>query len=195
MNRIVFAGLAAFAAAHAAHASFIQGSPIATSIGGEVSIEFLSQDAGATGSLYFLAVERAGVITYQASTDGKNLGRFLFSNHGTPAGTMLSLGLFDAGDILHLAYRITHGAGAAKKGDVIRTDVSGGWDYFHKQQVISGPPVFSTVIGMEDIKNRSQSDWDYNDVVFALHAVPEPGTLALAATGCAMLRSRRRRDS
>jgi hypothetical protein len=56
----------------------------------------------------------------------------------------------------------------------------------------------TALIWMEDLANKQQTDWDYNDSVIALHdvlvsfgsdssqsAVPEPGTICLLASGLA----------
>lgn len=186
----------------AACASIDIGSLPQTPFAGRVIAEFVSSDAGATGSLYYLGAEAAGgdAITYASSTDANGLGRYLFSNKGTAVGFGVDLGLIDAGVTLHFAYLITHTNAHAKKGDVIRTDVAGDLTYVALSAGVEGDGVWSRV-HIEDTKGR-KSDLDYNDLTISLRfdsssagtdSVPAPGGAALAAIGllCGVARRRR----
>lgn len=75
----------------------------------------------------------------------------------------------------------------------------------------NGGGIRSQLIWLEDLSNKQQSDWDYNDSVLALHnidvlfphggggldssAVPEPATLTLLASGLAAGLIRRMKKS
>lgn len=178
----------------AASAGVMVDNPVALTATSDVSVRFVSSDAGAKGSLYFLGHELNEVITYAASSDAHNLGSFLFSNHGTSAGTTVHLGTFDNGAILHFAYLITNGVSVAPTGTLIRSDLIGDLAY------LSGASMFNfddgpfVRIGLEDIKNPHKSDWDHNDVIFDVIAapVPAPGTIALATIALAVATPRRR---
>ena len=165
--------------------------PFALQSPSEVSVSFESQSAGARGNLYFLGAEdSSGDITYAASTDANNLGQFLFQNHGTANGFTVDLGVFDAGDVMHFAYLVTNGSGGAPTGSLFRTDVNADLDYVGLTQISSE----ITRIGLEDIRNPAQSDWDHNDVVFNVVArsVPAPGPAALASAAFLIAGLRRR---
>lgn len=166
---------------------------------GDVSISFLSQSAGAKGSLYFLGSESAGTITYATSSDSKNLGLFLFSNKGTASGSTVGLGSFDAGVRLHFAYLITSGVSVAPTGQVSRTDVVGDLLYFGLESMGFEGGMYQETLGIEDIKSAS-SDYDYNDAMFRIFvtpsslSVPEPGTISLACLAAGGVGVRRRRN-
>lgn len=180
-----------------AMASMASGSLFQTPAAGDVSVSFLSQSAGAAGSLYFLGYESAGTITYAASSDSKNLGQFLFSNKGTLPGSMVSLGSFDAGARLHFAYLITNGVSVAPTGQVSRTDVAGDLLYFGLGGMDFEDGKYRETLGIEDIKSAS-SDFDYNDAKFRIFvtpgslSVPAPGPVALACFAFGFFGVRRR---
>lgn len=154
---------------------------------GEVTATFLSSSAGATGSLYFLGHKGSGdeAITYAASTDAFGLGQFVFSNKGTPANTGVGLGQFNAGDSLFFAYIITKGSGNAQKDSFARNDLAADVDFFRTNSSVATDYGSYSIIGVEDIFLRNKSDFDYNDMLFALRvdAVPTPGAGLLAAMG------------
>jgi len=164
---------------------------------GTVVAEFLNSNAGATGSLYFVGHKGSGEgsITYATSSDAFGLGQFLFSNKGTPAGTGVGLGQFNAGDSLYFAYIITKGSGGAAKGSMARNDLLGDVDFFKTLSFGLTDDGARSVVGVEDIFNRPKSDWDYNDMTFALSvsSVPTPGAGLLAAMGGAVACRRKRR--
>ena len=196
-NARIIVALAASAAgaASSARASAIVGEPIEVSEAGSVSISFVSQSAGARGHLYFLGVERGGSITEAASSDSRNLGRFLFSNHDTSAGDSAALGDFLAGDILHFAYRIDKGASRAKTNDVFNTSVEDDRQYFAlSSPVQTEAGGWERDLFIEDIRVERNSDLDYNDAVFRLsfEPVPTPGAGALAMTALGIATRRRR---
>ncbi len=160
-----------------------------------VNVSFVSQSAGATGSLYFLGWEPEGIdtIEYAASSDFNILGTHLMSNHGTPFGTSVDVGTFGAGT-LHFAYLITDGVSVAPTGSLFRTDVSGDEVYFASEMTAVTPQVYT--FGLEDIRNPSQSDWDYNDLVVQVSAapIPAPGATVIGLASVLVLgRVRRRR--
>ena len=159
-----------------------------------VSVSFVSQSAGWTGSLYLSGVERNGVVLDVESTDSKDAGQYIFDNHGTAAGATVEVGEFLAGDVLHFDYVVFKGK---KHKDRVRyileSDDSAEAIQFAAGATVESDGVFVTRLGIEDIVGNN-SDWDYNDLVVDVLAtsVPTSGTaaLALAAVG---LTARRRR--
>lgn len=161
-------------------------------------VEFVSSNAGARGSLYFLGWQLGDApITYAASTDGFGLGRFLFSNKNTASGYGVDLGSIGQGATLHFAYIITSGVRVAPTGQVIRSDLSDDLLYFGLIADASDDRGPYTRIGVEDIKSV-RSDFDYNDLMFDVLAcqadndVPTPGGVVLGALGLVVLAQRRR---
>ncbi len=171
-----------------ANGSMITGAVYQTTHEGTVEVSFVSQDAGATGKLYFLGSEASGTISYAASSDANNLGQYIFQNHGTSAGTTVPLGSFASGVNLLFAYKVTAGVNVAPTGTVFRMDVPGDLVYFG-QEVLSNTSTGSTTrMWLEDIKNPAQSDWDYNDLAFNVTnayvaPAPAPGAWAIALIG------------
>ena len=166
---------------------------------GRASISFVSYDAGATGKLYYLGDESTGAVSYAASNDSNNLGKYLFTNKTATYGESQELGLFTGGTKLHFAYKITAGGGNAPTGTISRTDLSSDLLYFDLGSAQINNGVYSFAFNVEDIKNPSYSDFDYNDAMFTLtiepHSVPSPGSIALmccAATFAAVRRRDRR---
>lgn len=160
-----------------------------------VSIEFVSQRAGATGSLYFVGVERDGIVMPQPDSDDRGLGQFMFSNHDVSPGTSWELGLFQPNDQLDFGYLITRGRGGARTGDVTRTDVESDWGYFRQQSEPDDDGAVVTTYGLEDIKNPRRSDWDFNDVMFQIRtmSVPTPAPLTMQAIAISAICVYRRR--
>jgi hypothetical protein len=197
MNLISTASCAAGAllAASSALATPIVGDPITLDTTSEVSVTFLSSDAGATGSLYFLGSEVHGVTFRSASTDVNDLGMFLFSNHGTTARSTYDLGMFGRDSTLHFAYLITEGVSVAPTGSLFRTDMPGDMGYFLVDAVpgVDGSWLFN--VGIEDIRDEHMADWDFNDVIFEVNtrAVPAPGAAALLAMAGMCAGARRKR--
>lgn len=196
INRIVCSVIAMASFAASASAAFTTGSLFTVPSRGEVVVSFKSQSAGATGSVYLLGVGEENTITYAASSDARNLGQFIFSNKGTAVGTQVNLGIFEAGQQIHFAYTVTHGAGGAKTGDTSRTDIVPDRDYFGFRQHASAENVTTHLFGIEDIRDRGKSDWDYNDVQFYLThtatTIPGPGTAMLAVLGILLAKPRRK---
>lgn len=171
------------------------GNPYVLDAMSEVRVEFVSQNAGAKGMLYFLGTENTWGTSYEPSSDAHNLGMSLFSNHGTGAGYGVDLGVFDAGDTIHLAYLITNGVSVLPTGTITRTDVAGDLVYFGMDPSFTrGDGASVTTVRLEDIKNPNHSDWDYNDMVFQIVAtpIPAPSAAAIGGIGLAMLATRRR---
>lgn len=180
-----------------AHAGVVDGNLYQMNERGEVSAQFLNSNAGAKGSLYFVGHQGTGdaSVTYAASTDTLGLGQFLFSNKGTPSGTSVGLGEFDAGDTLFFAYYITKGVNVAPTGTFARNDFAPDVDFFKTLSFALTEDGSRSVVGVEDIFKRTGSDWDYNDMTFALSvsSVPTPGAGLLAVMGGAVACRRKRR--
>src|SRR6056297_1439873 len=137
MRTSTFIATAVFVSAgfsSAASAGFRDGELVTLQEDSRVSVSFVSQSAGATGSLYFTGAELGGVMDYAVSSDTNNLGEFLFSNHGASAGTSIDLGEFDAGSTLHFSYLVTKGRGGAKTGDLFQSADSVGVGYFASEE-------------------------------------------------------------
>ncbi|RMD63611.1 MAG: hypothetical protein D6824_05090, partial [Planctomycetota bacterium] len=79
-----------------AEASFVVGKPVRLAHTSKVHVRFRSQSAGAAGSLYFLGSRLGGVVSRAASTDNRDLGRFLFNNHEVQRSFETPLGVFKA---------------------------------------------------------------------------------------------------
>lgn len=166
---------------------------------GDISVVFQGQDAGATGWFYFLGFGLGNDFSSATHTDSNELGAFLFSNKGTPVGSAVSIGYHEAGTALHFAYIITKGSGAAKTGDIMRTDDPATSINFLWGAPVASGDLLASSLGVEDIKNPAKSDWDFNDVTFdlivdtsAVRYVPAPGPVTLMAF--AGLMSLRRKD-
>jgi hypothetical protein len=181
------------AVAGSANAGFRTGQSVTLQEDSNAVVEFISQSAGAKGSLYFLGADTGDSFVTAPSSDENGLGKFLFSNHGTARGTTVDLGNFGAGSTLHFAYLITKGVSVAPTGSLFKSNVLDDVNYFGME----GPSTFerSTTfrLGIEDIRNPKKSDFDYNDVIVEVRAVaiPTPGTLALATAGLAFVTRRR----
>ncbi len=162
----------------------------------DVTVAFESSNAGARGSLYFLGYEQGGTVTYETSTDAKGLGKWLFSNHGTPSGFSVNLGVLPGGSLLHFAYLITHGVTVAPTGSLFRTDIVADMKHFSSDVVVADRDSMTIEYGIEDIRNPAKSDWDYNDVMFSVRvdAIPGPGAIALTACAVMLAGVRRRRS-
>lgn len=130
-------------------------------------------------------------ITYATSTDAANLGQFLFTNT-PPADSIVSIGHFNAGTTLHFAYRITQGSMFIPTGQVQRTD-GGASTFFALTTGTDGIGQFARV-GIEDNMTPGETDWDYNDMVFTVRAIPAPGAAALMGLSLLMGGARRRRS-
>lgn len=186
------AGLVAIAGS--AGASPADGAGFIVPVTGEVFVTFDRQSAGAVGELYFLGADTGGSIT---SGSGLGSEAFLFRNRGVKSGETRSLGLYNAGETLHFLYRIVTGAGAAKKGDVLRTDDESTSGNFRFSDANEQGGVFTASLGVEDIRNPARADWDFNDVEFTLTTsprfVPAPGPVVLGACGLALAAFPRRK--
>ena len=179
--------------ATSAGAAMITGQPYRVPLSGEVSISFLSQDAGAKGSLYFLGAQNDGAISYRTNSDARLLGQHLFTNHGTARGTSVNLGLFSAGTTLHFAYTVTTGMPGVPTGTTSRTDFADDLRYFGLETVFSSGGRVETVFSVEDIKDPRRTDWDYNDFRATITAIPTPGVAMALASGFALVSFRRSR--
>ena len=190
------AALLAGAAAPAFGAPMSDSSAFTMPFDGAVSIRFISYDAGATGKLFYLGEESDGAVTYTASNDSNNLGKYLFTNKTAAYGDSHDLGLFTGGTKLHFAYKITAGGGNAPTGTISRTDINGDLLYFDLSSAQINNGVYSYMFSIEDIKNPTYSDFDYNDGIFQLtvtpQTVPSPGSIALICCAATFAVARRR---
>lgn len=188
--------LVAGAAAPSFGAPLSAGSAFEMPFDGVATISFLSSSAGATGKLYYLGAESDGAVTYTASNDSNNLGKYLFNNHTSVVGSSSELGSFSGGTKLHFAYLITSGVSAAPTGTLSRSDLSGDLLYFGLSSMTVDNGVHTFTMGIEDVKNLTYSDFDYNDAMFTLTiepaSVPSPGSIALACCAAGFVVTRRR---
>jgi hypothetical protein len=194
---LALAFVALGAAASLARGGVVSGNLFQMDQRGDVVVEFLNSNAGATGSLYFVGSKGTDEndITYATSSDAFGLGQFLFSNKGTPSGTSVGIGQFDANDTLYFAYMITKGVNVAPTGTFARNDLVPDQDFFKTLSFSLTDTGSRSMVGVEDIFKRVGSDWDYNDMKFALSvtSVPTPGAGLLAAMGGAVAMRRKRR--
>lgn len=188
--------LMAGAAAPAFGAPMSSSSAFVMPFDGVATMSFQSSNAGATGKLYYLGEESDGAVTYTASNDSNNLGKFLFNNKQASPGASNELGLFTGGTKLHFAYLITSGVSVAPTGTLSRSDQSGDLLYFDLSAATINNGVHSFTLSIEDVKNPNYSDFDYNDAIFTLsvtpQTVPSPGSIALACLATGFVIARRR---
>lgn len=188
----------AAALTQSAAGSFSTGDPFTLSTRSEVSVEFVSQSAGWTGSLYFMGAETPDTFAPAPDSDSNNLGMFILSNHGAAAGDGATLGTFDTGAVLHFAYFITRGGhkNRSHPHNLFRTTHAPDLDYFALEPMPGRDGAQVTRMRIEDIKPRGRSDMDFNDVVVDVITRPVPtpaGTGAfIAAAGLAACSRRRR---
>ncbi len=164
------------------------------------SVTFVGSNAGAKGSLFFVGSADGGVITAPTIIDDAVLGAELFSTNTPPDASALTvdLGEFAGGTTLEFAYLITHGVNVAPTGSLFRTDTDLNPAHF---AILDAPTLLANgstrySVGVEDIRNAVNADWDYNDVEFevTITPVPTPGAGLLAfAGGLVGCRRRRRR--
>jgi len=186
--------LAAFPAAviviapPAAHAEMIVAAPVVVPQDNvSVTFEFLGSNAGFSGELSFLGAGSEVVVSFPAADTGiAGLGHQLFENQlGVPGDSMTLGGTYDAGDVLHFAYRVFD---PIDEQDLLRTDLAATTSQFAWDAQDS-------VLFVEDLRpGHSWYDADYNDII--VHVIftsaPGPGMAAIACLTAPMLLSRRR---
>lgn len=189
---IAVAGVVGFGAG--ASASMTPSTTVTLDADSNVSVSFVSQSAGWTGSLYLSGYEREGTVFDITSTDDNDAGMYLFDNHGTEGGFTVNVGAFLAGDTLHFDYIVWKGNKANNNiRYVIESDAASELVQFGAGAPTEAGGAIVTRLGVEDIIG-SGSDWDYNDLVFDVTAtaVPAPGATGLALIGTGLLIRRRR---
>ena len=87
-------------------------------------------------------------------------------------------------------------AGVAPTGSFSRSDVASDLLFFGLSDPTFDGGVYTLRLGVEDVKNVQNSDFDYNDALFTLvvtpTSVPSPGSITLGACAALFLFSRRR---
>lgn len=191
IQKALTAGAAAFAIAlsSSAGADIVVGAPIVVPNDNTViTLEFLSFEAAYTGELSLLGAGTDTVVARPASDTGlPGFGQQTFINRtGVPGAPIVLDGEFNAGDVLHFAYRVFEPADAA---DVLRTDDPATADHFAWDAV-------NSTLHVEDLRpDHPWYDADYDDIIVRVNfsSVPGPASaLALAMGACAGLRRRRR---
>jgi len=175
MRHIARAALAACVPAFAANAEMTVGQPLQAPYEADVSIEFVSSSAGWTGEVRWFPAD-----------DFEDAGVLAFVNKNAEPGDLLaSAGVVQQGQTIPLGYNIIKGV-----PDLYRMDDPATVEQFAYEWLA---PDRARVF-IEDIRLPG-GDADYNDAIVDLtfNAVPEPGSVALAASGV-LLWSRRRRD-
>jgi hypothetical protein len=151
--------------------------------GGEVFVYFAGSTAGNDSVLNLISPTTVGPF---------------FPNHSTPAGTELSLGTFNAGDVLRFRLdNLTSGFSyftgpAAGNPDGVIHVAHAGWA---ADGLI---PYDGVLVGFEDLYGGGDLDYDDNTFVFrnvsSSVITPEPASFVLACAGlAAVLIARRRR--
>jgi hypothetical protein len=190
MTHKLFAG-AAFAAALSVSAPALAGWSYGTGFpvivpddNTIVSLQYIyTASTNRNGDLYFLGSGSVNAVSDPAP--GGALGQFCFNRVNTPFDTIVLLGEFDEGDVLHFAYDITEPAPSAF--ELFRTDVLADKPYFAWDEG-------NAFVAIEDTREPG-SDLDFNDFLFCVifEPVPGPGALTALMLGLAAAPLRRRR--
>lgn len=181
----------AIALSSSAQAEYVVGAPIIVPNGNTtITLEFLSADAAYTGELSFLGAGTALQVTMPVSDTGApGLGQQTFVNQtGTVGNTIVLEGVYNAGDVLHFAYRVFEPAGHE---DLFRTDVPNDVSNFAWDAAAG-------LLHIEDLRpGHPWYDADYNDIIVRVtfSSVPGPASALTMITGCLIGFSRRRREA
>lgn len=187
-TRGIVAALAIFLGAFCARAGIIGSiTPTASELvatGGEVVIYFAGQTAGFDSTLSLIAPTSVGPF---------------FPNHATAVGTALSLGTFNAGDVLRFRMDVVNtgnqfftGPGSGNPDGLVHV-AHAGW------QADATINVNGVLVGFEDLLGGGDLDFNDNTFVFTNVAsptlVPEPSTLIGVCAGLAAALMARRRST
>jgi hypothetical protein len=170
MKTSLFAVVVA-AFAFAAQADLVEG-PIIAQQDAEVSVRFVSQNAGWKGELSWLGtVENAGSP------------QFLFTNRASSSDPAATIGTVSAGESLFFQYRTVTGT-----LNTFRQDDAEGAKQFRHQWISSN----TARLYIEDIEVPG-GDKDFNDAVYdiSFSPVPTPGVLGILSAGLGFLARRR----
>jgi len=179
---------AAIAMSSSINAQSVPGAPIVVpQDNSTVTIEFVSFEADYTGQLSFLGGGTNLQVTQPAADTGlPGFGQSAFINQQGLVDAIILQGVYNTGDVLHFAYRVTDPIEAI---DTLRTDTADdstqySWD------------AATGLLSIEDLRPSNPGfDGDYNDIIVRVtfSNVPGPGAAAVAAIGSLMLGRRRRR--
>lgn len=137
---------------------------------GHVTAEFLGSDAAYTNILIF---------------DPQGQSRAVFNGHATPVGTVVDLGVFNAGTELKFQLHVTNTGDRFNTGPASANNDN----EIHASAVLDSNR--RAVVGFEDL--RGGGDRDYNDLQFRvtnvsnISAVPEPSTWGMMLGGMGLL--------
>ncbi len=172
-----------------AHAQFVVGAPIIIPTDHTlVTLQFVSFEAVYTGEISFLGSGTVLLVDQPVADTGEpGMGQQAFINQVALPGAQIVLeGTYDAGEVLHFAYRVFEPVGAS---DLLRTaDVETATQFAWDAE--------AGLLHVEDLRpGHPWYDADYNDLVIrvSFNTAPGPGSAALlAVAGCVGFGRRRR---
>jgi len=164
------------------------GAPIVVPADGTtVTLEYVSFEALYTGELSFLGGGTDLQVTLPVGDTGlPGLGQQTFVNQQPLNDSVTLEGTYDAGDVLHFAYRVTDPTEAE---DTLRTDEATESSQYSWDSVTG-------LLAIEDLRpDHPWYDADYDDLVVRVtfSNVPGPGTAVAALFGSLAIVGRRRR--
>jgi hypothetical protein len=180
------------AASGPAHAGPLTSADEIVGTGGDVTATYIGSSAA--------DLDQVGLVT------NAGLSMF-FTNQGlTAIGATVDLGIFAAGQVIEFAmenlstgFTFFEGAGSSNPDGDIHMLVTenfaaivgmcDGGTCFSPQSlaVVAALPVGTTFVGVEDLAASEDSDFDYNDIVFAVQGGEDPPVLAEPSTVAMLL--------